>query len=316
MSGLEGESVVAMLLRRVCVGSGILCIALLLTALDPHTVGAAWDELRQAIDASSTGGPEIATSDAKSAEKASKQLQGLDAQQQAEMLLQDAIGSAAHLRESGTSNFALEQIHERLGRWDGRLQLTPRLATLLQVALNCDDREVRAASLDLYLAAYGIPRTPQGAARLRERIAVQPASRPWALWMLGALGNRGVEPDQALAALLTYLRDPSEETRYWAVEGLGVLGSDGTIQSLLDVLHEDPSAKVKERAACTLAQSGLLTREQRMKAVPRLLDFAADPSFDASAHLWIFQALTEITGAREGNNAVAWRQWWTEHNHS
>lgn len=316
MNAFEGDGAVAMLLRRVCVGGGILCVALLLTALDPHTVGAAWDEFRQAINGSISARGQIAPADPRSAEGASKQLQGLDAQEQAEMLLQDAIGSAARLRGSGTSNFALEQIHQRLGRWDGRLELTPRLATLLQVALNCDDREVRAASLDLYLAAYRISRTPQGAARLRQRIAVQPASRPWALWMLGALGNRGVEPDQALAALLTYLRDPGEETRYWAVEGLGVLGSDGTIQPLLQVLHDDPSAKVKERAACTLAQSGMLTREQRMKAVPRLLDFAADPSFDVTEHLWIFQALTEITGAREGNNAVAWRQWWTEHNHS
>ena len=60
-------------------------------------------------------------------------------------------------------------------------------------------------------------------------------------------------------------------------------------------MHDDPSANVRERAACSLAESGMFTREQRFTAVPQLLTYTDDPSLDAQTHVWAFQALNDIT---------------------
>src|SRR2546430_5622625 len=52
---------------------------------------------------------------------------------------------------------------------------------------------------------------------------------------------------------------------------------------------------VRERAGCSLAKSGMLTCEQRMKAMPGLLELTDDPSLNATTRLWVYQALREIT---------------------
>jgi HEAT repeat protein len=98
--------------------------------------------------------------------------------------------------------------------------------------------------------------------------------------------------------------------RYWAVEGLAYLGTDETIEPLLDILHDDPSSMIRERAACGLAQSGMLNRQQRLTAVPKLLDYAEDGSLDAQTHTWVFQALRDITGQTLPHDPSAWRQWY------
>ena len=82
------------------------------------------------------------------------------------------------------------------------------------------------------------------------------------------------------------------------------------IEPLLDILHDDPSAMIRERAACGLAQSGMLNREQRLRAVPKLLDYAADFSLDPDTRKWTFQALRDITGQTLPHDVGAWRQWY------
>ena len=84
--------------------------------------------------------------------------------------------------------------------------------------------------------------------------------------------------------------------RYWAVEGLAFLGTESVIEPLLQVFHDDPSPMIRERAACSLAQSGMLNENQRWQAVPRLLEYAGDPSLDAQTRSWVFQTLRDITG--------------------
>jgi HEAT repeat protein len=61
------------------------------------------------------------------------------------------------------------------------------------------------------------------------------------------------------------------------VEGLAHIGTDETIPNFLDVFRNDSSMDVRERAGCSLAKSGMLTREQLMKAVPGLLELTDDP---------------------------------------
>jgi HEAT repeat protein len=98
--------------------------------------------------------------------------------------------------------------------------------------------------------------------------------------------------------------------RYWAIEGLAYLGTDEVITPLLDTFRNDPSPMIRERAACGLAQSGMLSERQRRTAVPRLLEFADDPALDAETRKWVFQALRDITGQTLRPDAAAWRSWY------
>jgi len=69
---------------------------------------------------------------------------------------------------------------------------------------------------------------------------------------------------------------------------------------------------VRERAGCSLAKSGMLTREQRMKAVPGLIDLSEDNSLNETTRNWVFQALREITNEPLPNNSGAWRSWYAK----
>jgi HEAT repeats len=228
-------------------------------------------------------------------------LRRLAPQQQAERLLDRAIHRDAD---------SLELIGKDIDAWRGRLQNTDRLFDLVHTALNADDLKVRGAAVEIDLAANNLSKSSDSVTRLVRQLKDDPAGRPWALWRLGALGNRGVEPEIALAQLRVYVRDRNEETRYWAVEGLAILGSDAAIDPLLDRFAHDPSPRVRQRAACNLAQAGMLTKEQRLAAVPQLLNLFDDDGLDSATRGWVYGALRLITGQALGNDSDAWRKWW------
>jgi hypothetical protein len=69
---------------------------------------------------------------------------------------------------------------------------------------------------------------------------------------------------------------------------------------------------VRERAACRLAKSGMLSRQQRLIAVPQLINFSEDSALDAQTRGWAFQALADITQQRLPNDSTAWRNWYQE----
>jgi HEAT repeat protein len=207
----------------------------------------------------------------------------------------------------------LNLIRQNVDTWRGRLQSTDRLFDLVLAALNSDDLAVRTAAVEVDLAANNLSKSPQTASRLIKQIKENPSERSLALWRLGALGNRGVDPEKVLATLLTYSHDVRENTRYWAVEGLAMLGNDATLNPLLDILTHDRSPRVRERAACSIAKSGMLTREERLAAVPHLLNYADDDSLDTSTRELVYGALRSITHAPLGNDANAWREWWATH---
>lgn len=224
-------------------------------------------------------------------------------QQQAEVLLEHAVN---HYEGSN------DQIATRVGGWWGKLKFTPRFNSLITTALNSNDLRVRAAGIELDLAAMGAVKTPATV----EHLAVQAESGPrsqrvWALWELGLLGNRGVVPERVNEILVGQLHDPDPEVRHWAVEGLAYLGTSETIAPLLQEFHDDPSPMVRERAGCSLAQSGMLTQEQRRSVIPHLLDYADDASLDAQTHGWVYQALRDISGQNLPNDSNAWRSWYS-----
>jgi hypothetical protein len=231
-------------------------------------------------------------------------LSRLPLQQQAERLL----GRAMH-----DDAASLDLLRENVDGWRGRLKNTDQLFDLVLAALNSHDLRVRTAAVDVDLAANNLSKSPESVTRLIRQLERDPAARGMALWRLGSLGNRGVEPEKVLTSLLNYAHDPSEHTRYWAVEGLAMLGNDATIDPLLDVLAHDRSPRVRERAASSLGQSGMLTREERLAAVPHLLNFADDDSLATNTRELVYGTLRVITGAELGNDANAWRAWWSNH---
>ena len=248
------------------------------------------------------GKPEPA-SPAVLSEHAIENLEGQSPQQQAEALLERAVN---HYEGAN------DQIAVRVEGWWGKLKFTPKFNSLITTALNSNDLRVRAAGIELDLAAMGAIKSPATVERLaRQAESGARSQRIWALWELGLLGNRGVQPERVNEILVSQLRDSDPEIRHWAVEGLAYLGTNETIAPLLQAFHDDSSAMVRERAGCSLAQSGMLTQEQRRSVIPQLLDYADDASLDAQTHGWVYQALRDITGQSLPNDTSSWRSWYS-----
>ena len=236
--------------------------------------------------------------------KSEAEFKRLPPQQQAERLLERAIDG---------EQASLDMLDENVDAWRGRIKNTDRLFDLVLAALNARDLRVRTAAIDVDLAANNLSKSPESVARLLRQLQGDREGRGMALWRLGSLGNRGVEPERVLDTLLNYAHDRNEHTRYWAVEGLAMLGNDAAVAPLLELLTHDPSARVRERAASGLGQSGMLTREERLAAVPHLLNFADDDSLNTTTRELVYGTLRVITGAPVGNDANAWREWWAHH---
>jgi len=225
-------------------------------------------------------------------------------QQQAERLLQLAI-------ERPDDSLGL--IQKNLDAWRGHLEDTDQLFHIVLAALDCNDPRVRVAAVEIDLVANNLRKSPQSLTKLRHQIETDPSGRYLALWRLGALGNRGVQPATVLSTLIHYTRDANQLTRFWAVEGIAMLGTEESIDPLLSILAHDPAKQIRERAAAGLAQSGMLTGEQRLAAVPQLLNLLDDDSLDAGTQDLVYASLQTITGASFGRDPDAWREWWAHH---
>jgi HEAT repeats len=232
----------------------------------------------------------------------SGQLDRMKPQKQAETLLERAV---AH------SDGAVEQISSRVDRWQGKVEWNPQIASLTTAALNSNDMRVRESGVEVELAAYGLSKNAASAQYLLNAVESSDHSQKiWALWALGLMANRGVEAGRLTERLASYLKDSDEDSRRWAVEGLAVAGTDDAIPALLATMHDDASPVVRERAACSLAESGMFTPEQRMRAVPQLLAYTDDPALDTQTRGWAFQALGDITHQRLPRDSAAWRRWY------
>lgn len=283
--------------RKGLVSLGVLA----LLGLAGYSSGFAQVALQQVLSFIEVQGTPVAASPPLLSEHEIQALDQMTPQAQAERLLERAIN---HYQG------ATEWIDKRVDSWYGALQVDTQLNTLLTSAFNSDDLRVRAAAIEIDLAAYNIRKTPESVTVRILQLDSGEGDRISALWQLGLLGNRGVEQDRIFPVLLKYTRDSDARVRHWAVEGLAYLGADATIEPLLEIFRTDPSAEVRERAACGLAQSGMLQQSQRMKAVPVFLNYLEDPSLDPTMHQWVLQALEDISGQRLGDDPAAWRRWY------
>ena len=266
------------------------------------TASAAWEQIAQLL--SLHGKPEPASANVLS-EHETESLDQMAPQAQAQLLLQRSIN---HYQGAN------DEIAERVVRWRGKIKLDQQLRSLFMTAINSDDLRVRAAALEIDLACRNVEKNAASIDRMEhDARSGEQGPRANALWDIALLGNRGIEPERAAQILLASLHDPNVNIRYWAVEGLANLGTDEVVEPLLQVFHDDSSPMIRERAACGLAQSGMLSEKQRRSAVPRLLDFADDTSLDADTHKWVFQALRDITGQSLPHDPAAWRSWYNSH---
>ena len=266
-----------------------------------RTARAAWQEIAQLL--SLHGKPEPASANLLS-EHEIEILDRMSPQGQAELLLERSIN---HYRGAN------DQIEQRVGSWRGKINLDDRLNNLFVTGLNSDDLRVRAAAIEVDIAARNLEKSPATVDRLEQdaRFGEQ-GPRANALWDIGLLGSRGIEPEHAAQIILSSIHDSNVNVRYWAVEALSYLGTDETISPLLDIFHDDSSPMIRERAACGLAQSGMLSERQRRTAVPRLLQFAEDPALDPETRQWVYQALRDITGQSLPHNPSAWTNWYNK----
>jgi len=229
------------------------------------------------------------------------ELDNMSPQNQAELLLERSIN---HYRGANDQIAGVD-------RWRGKLTWDDRLNSLYGIALDSDDLRVRAAAIEIGLASNNMQKNEAAIDRLENKARFgERDPRMNALWNIALLGNRGGEPQRAFEIVSASIHDTDEFVRSQAVEGLAYLGTDDTIAPLLEIFHDDPSPNIRERAACGLAQSGMLSEKQRRTTVPKLLDFAEDPSLDATTRTWVFQALRDITGQNLPHDAAIWRNWY------
>ena len=233
-----------------------------------------------------------------------EEISHLAPQQQAERLLELAIQQP---------DPSLSLIHRNLTSWRGHLEDSDRLFHLVMEALKSNDPRVRVAAVEIDLAANNLMKAPESVEKLLRQVQSGSDERYMALWRLGALGNRGVAPSEAFRTLKLYTQSRKQELRFWAVEGLAMLGNRESIDALLDILAHDPAVQIRQRAANALSRSGLLTGEQRLTAVPQLLNLIDDDSLDVATQTLVCSTLEAITGASFGKNAAAWRDWWAHH---
>ena len=288
--------------RRFVLILGVGFVVVVLAAANPVPIKAAWAEFERIIQLKSDPLP------ASPPKLSDHELEGLSTmapQQQAELLMERAIN---HYEG------AIELIDKNVPGWYGQLDVQKGpLASLLNTAINANDLRVRAASLEITLAGYNLPKSPDSVDQILARLQDEPEHRAWLLWVLGVLGNRGVETARLETVFMDRIHDPDQTTRAYAVVGLGLLATDSAVAPLLESFRSDPSPHVREGAACAIAQSGMFTEAQRLRAVPGLLQMMDDASLDAATRSWVFQALQDITGAGLGSNPAAWRDWWSHH---
>lgn len=221
-------------------------------------------------------------------------------QNDAEQLLQ---------RVASGDTAAAGQVLEEAASWTGRTKRTPTSEQWMGVALNLPDLHAREAAVRAELALDGVTVDEAGLKYLESAVGVA-SQRQWALWMLGAIGNRGVDPAHAAKVIGTYLADPNVNVRAAAVNGLSLIGTDETIPMMLDRFRNDPSPVVQERAACSLAESGMYTHQQRVAAAGTLVNWLDDSLITAQQRGWTLQALHDISGQNLGTDSAAWREWY------
>ena len=131
------------------------------------------------------------------------------------------------------------------------------------------------------------------------------------IYTLGLLGNRGVETERIHNELRLLARSEHSIVRYQAYAAIANLGTDESVADLVAAFHHDPDSSVQiNGGGCGLAHCGMLTRAQRMLAIPGLLEMVEDKALDGGLRLYGYRALREITDETLPDEPQQWRDWY------
>src|SRR5947209_769171 len=208
--GSENSSQLASRARLLRIAALSIAAILVITVLfGKGGVRAAWQEVAEFL--SLKGKPEPSSANILS-EHEVEALDSMSAQNQATLLLERSIN---HFHGANA------EIEKRVDGWRGKIKLDAQLRNLFSTGLNSDDLRVRAAAIEVDIAARNLEKTPSTVERLEpDARAGAQGPRANALWDIGLLGNRGIEPQRAAQILLGSIHDSNVNVRYWAVEGL------------------------------------------------------------------------------------------------
>lgn len=234
-----------------------------------------------------------------------ERIQALPAQDQAEELLERAIGHDQR---------ALDLFDKNVESWVGHINLTDRMKQLERRSVFSSDLRVRYANADINLTLDGWQKNEEAADMLIERARTDQSYRAAAVYFLGMLAGRGVAYEKIHPVLIEYAKhDPDATIRQWTVEGMRYLGKDEALDELFESFTHDPSMNVRDRAGCNVSDCGNFTRAQRMRMVPKLLDLVSDNRTNPQMRAWSFMALHEITDANVPADAQSWKNWYRDH---
>lgn len=277
--------------------------AVLLTALLPATPIAAQSLPHEIVGHKiHVPGDRVDGTTAKLSEVERDLIEGLPPQQQAERLLQYALS-----QHGG----ATDEIKARVKGWRGLITMTAAMATLTDVARNGANLRVRAAAIELELTAMNMARNAGQVDALLARIAAGPRDARSEIYTLGLLGNRGVETERIHNELRLLGRADDSIVRYQAYAAIANLGTDATVADLVAAFHHDPDPSVQiDGGGCGLAHCGMLTRAQRMLAIPGLLEMVEDKALHDGMRRYGYRALREITDETLPDDPRQWRDWY------
>ena len=151
------------------------------------------------------------------------------------------------------------------------------METLTDVARNGANLRVRAAAIELELAAMNIARTAGQVDTLLARIAAGPKDARSAIYTLGLWAIAASRPIGSTTSCASLTRPTIPIVRYPGLCGHRQPRHRRTVADLVAAFHHDPDSRCRiNGGGCGLAHCGMLTRAQRMLAIPGLLEMVED----------------------------------------
>ena len=171
----------------------ILCGTLLALVLASYRTGFAQVAWQQVLNFIALEGKPVAASPARLSEHEIQELDRMTPQQQAVLLLE---------RATNHYDGAIEWIDKRVDSWRGSLKLDGQLNTLFTSALNSNDLRVRAAAIEIDLAANNVEKIAESAnSRMQalesgegDRVTPCGSSGCWGTAALSLRGVPGIIP--------------------------------------------------------------------------------------------------------------------------
>jgi len=203
--------------------------------------------------------------------------------------------------------------HKNLDSWRGHLRDTGSALPISCLRSGPDDPRVRVAAVEIDLVANNLRKSPQGLANFSIKFITIPSAAISRSGDSAPSAIAALRPATVLSTLLRYSRDPNQQTRFWAVEGLAMLGTAESIDALLPFWPTIPPNEFVNARPCNLARSGMLTGEQRLTAFLNCSSSGRRFGRACDARPSFTRLCSPLPARRSAKDPGAWRDWWAHH---